>query len=423
MKAAAIAALPAGSNGASKRHNSGDGLALIVTATGARSWSCRVTVEGQRRSFGLGAWPGVSEQAARDAMAAKCDELGVTPRSARPPRPAPATMVPVRRPPAVPAPSPAAPTGGTFGDYAARLATYKYATSKRERDAATWGSFVRSYCAPLWAVPVAECTALRILDDAAEPALEGGPRRICNGVEVPTLRGGTSRPWKVLVVVAEVLQGAVLDGTIAHNPAEGPTIRVGLKQRLCAHRPEPYDAPEVAAVPAIAAALRALHRPASAAVLLALLTASRRSEARNAAWDEFDRAAGVWTIPADRMKTGSPHRVPLSRQAAAVVAGQRVRAAAVDSPHVFPSGRRPAAVSEDAMRYARRAVAPDITIQGLRVAFRCWAADTGVPHEVAEACISHKFGSAVVRAYQHSDLLERRRPVLQAWADFVLPDG
>ena len=406
------AAQPAG------RHNFGNGLALIVAASGARSWSCRVTVGGQQRSFGLGAWPATTEQVARDAMAAQRAALGVLPRATAP---VPAVLEPVPRPPAAPI-FPPAPAGGagTFGAYAERLGAYKYATSKRERDAVAWGGFVRSYCAALYPVPVVDITAVRILDDAAEPARHGGPSRVCNGATVPALRGGTTRPERVLTVVAEVLRGAVLDRTILHNPAEGSTIRDGLRQRLPVHRPDPYAAPETAAVPAIAAALWGLHRPGSAAVLLALLAGCRRDEAREAQWVEFDLGAAVWTIPAARMKAGDAHRIPLSTQAVAVVDGQRLRAEAVDAIWVF-GARDGGAVSKDALQYARKAAAPGVTIHGLRVAFRCWAAEAGVPHEVAEACVSHKFGSMTVRAYQRSDLLERRRAVMQEWADFVLP--
>ena len=401
------------------RHNYGNGLALIVAASGARSWSCRVTVGGQQRSFGLGAWPGVDEQVARAAMAAQRAALGVLPRATAP---VPTLLEPVQHPPATPVLPPAPTSGnGTFGAYAERLAAYKYATSKRERDAVAWGGFVRSYCAALYPVQVVDITAVRILDDVAEPAREGGPARVCNGATVPELRGGTTRPERVLTVVAEVLRGAVLDRTILHNPAEGSTIRDGLRQRLPAHRQNPYAAPEASAVPAIAAALRDLHRPASAAVLLALLTGCRRDEAREATWGEFDfTSAPTWTIPAARMKAGDEHRIPLSRQALAVVNGQRLRAAAVDAIWVF-GARDGGAVSKDAVQYARKVAAPGVTIHGLRVAFRCWAADAGVPHEVAEACVSHKFGSMTVRAYQRSDLLERRRPVMAAWADYVMP--
>ena len=146
---------------------------------------------------------------------------------------------------------------------------------------------------------------------------------------------------------------------VTTNPAEGRALQEALRQRLPAHTTTHHAALDWTAAPALAAALRARHRPADAAALLLLLTAVRRTEARLARWDEIDHAAGVWTVPADRMKTGTAHRVPLSAQAAAeVVARQRVRAAAVDSPYVFPSGRRPepaAPVNATALRFAAHA--------------------------------------------------------------------
>ena len=229
--------LPAG------RHNYGAGLSLLVSAAGSRSWSCRVTVAGSQRSFGLGPWPKVTEQVARDAMAAKWDALGVAsrePRAPRPAEPAPATLLPVQRPQRPPAvPRRAAPAGGTFGAYAERVAAHKYDTLEREADAADWEQRVRRYCAALWDVPAVECTALRILDDLVVPSHAHGP----------------SLPGKVLSAVRQVLVMAVLDGTIPHNPVEGKTISDGLKLILPPHRTQHHNAAPWEQAPALAAAL------------------------------------------------------------------------------------------------------------------------------------------------------------------------
>ena len=147
----------------------------------------------------------------------------------------------------------------------------------------------------------------------------------------------------------------------------------------------------------------------------------RRDEARLAAWSEFDLRAGIWTIPADRTKTAALHRVPLSAQAQRIVAGQRVRAEALDSPYVFPTKTgRPIARSV-LHQEAKRVMSA--TVHGWRAAFRTWCADHAADRELCETCLGHVVGSAVERSYQRSDRLELRRPIMQEWADFVLPDG
>ena len=120
-----------------------------------------------------------------------------------------------------------------------------------------------------------------------------------------------------------------------------------------------------------------------------------------------------------------PQWVPLSAQAREVVEGQRVRAAALDSPFVLPSGWRPDRASmldKTALGRAWRAAVPaPATLHGLRSTFTDWAADTARDEVLAEKCLAHQVGTTVRRAYQRSDMLERRRVLMQEWADFVQP--
>ena len=124
---------------------------------------------------------------------------------------------------------------------------------------------------------------------------------------------------------------------------------------------------------------------AQAAVRLVAFTAVRLNEARRARWDEFDFEAMVWTIPAERVKTGEAHRVPLSEQAARLVRGQTATARAHDAPHVFTSPRTaPEPISDTHMRAAVKKTGYETSIHGLRTAFRSWCQDTGVDREVAD---------------------------------------
>ena len=147
------------------------------------------------------------------------------------------------------------------------------------------------------------------------------------------------------------------------------------------------------------------------------LTAARVSEAAPATWSEIDFEARVWTVPADRIKGRLEHRVPLSAAAIAVLKQQ---AAIRQSDYVFPGARNGRPVSENTPnRLAKLAAGADITAHGLRSTFRDWAAErTNFPRELAEKALAHTVGHETERAYQRGDLLEKRRKLMEAWAEF-----
>lgn len=151
------------------------------------------------------------------------------------------------------------------------------------------------------------------------------------------------------------------------------------------------------------------------ALELAVLTACRSEEVRGATWDEIDLGAGVWTIPAARMKSDKVHRVPLTR-----LAIELLKALPGRDGYVFPSARcgwrKPMASTE--MWRILKGLRPDKTVHGLRSSFRQWAAEqTNYPRELAEISLAHVVANSTEQAYQRSDLLEKRRPLMQAWAD------
>jgi integrase len=118
------------------------------------------------------------------------------------------------------------------------------------------------------------------------------------------------------------------------------------------------------------------------------------------------------------MKMGKPHDVPLSEQALRILGDQMVGRG--KNPYVFPAGRPRQPLSAMAMAMLmRRMGAGEFTVHGFRSAARSWMADNGVESELAEACLAHTVGNAVVQAYQRSSMSERRRPLMQAWSDFV----
>jgi integrase len=120
------------------------------------------------------------------------------------------------------------------------------------------------------------------------------------------------------------------------------------------------------------------------------------------------------------MKMGKSHDVPLCDAAVAILRTQAAERGGSENPFVFV-GRPMRSLSNMALAMLMRRVgAGDVTVHGMRASFRMWAADVAhAPFEIAEAALAHQVGNAVVQAYQRSNMLERRRPIMQSWADFV----
>jgi integrase len=167
--------------------------------------------------------------------------------------------------------------------------------------------------------------------------------------------------------------------------------------------------------------LRGEKGTASLALEFVILTCTRSGETLNATWSEIDTPAATWTIPAHRTKIGKEHLVPLSKRALAILDEARRLAKKEPTPdrYVFPGGLPKQPLSGMAMAMLLRRMGVKVTSHGFRSTARSWMADTGVPFEVAEQCLGHTVGNAVVRAYLRTNMLERRRPVLEAWAAYV----
>ena len=150
---------------------------------------------------------------------------------------------------------------------------------------------------------------------------------------------------------------------------------------------------------------------------LVALTAVRSGEARGATWDEFDLDAGDWRIPAERMKGGVEHRVPLSDAAMAAVLSMRGR----DPRLVFPSRVHTCMDAATLQKTLQRCI-PGASVHGFRSSLRTWCSEqTSYPHAVCEAVLAHRVGGSVERSYARSDLFAQRRDLLSRWAEYVAP--
>ena len=155
-----------------------------------------------------------------------------------------------------------------------------------------------------------------------------------------------------------------------------------------------------------------------------ILTATRTSEALNATWDEFDLEAEVWAIPDGRMKARVEHRVPLSRRALEILRelkGDDAENCADD--YVFAGQREATPLSNMALlMMLRRMKREDITAHGFRSTFSDWASEVS-PYsgELREAALAHTIQNKAERAYRRGDALEKRRQMMEAWANWCVP--
>jgi integrase len=150
---------------------------------------------------------------------------------------------------------------------------------------------------------------------------------------------------------------------------------------------------------------------------LTILTAARTGEIINATWDEIDLDDRLWTIPAERMKTGKKHRVPLSNPAITVLNKLRI---AKMSGFILPGKTKVHPLSNMAfLQTLKRMKRPNLTTHGFRSTFRDWAAErTAFPHEVAEMALAHAVGNKVEAAYRRGDMFEKRKRIMEDWADY-----
>ena len=362
------------------RHMDGGGLMLVVKPTGGRSWILRVTIRGDRRDIGLGSAEFVTlAQARRLAF----DYRAIARAGGDPTIRADLREVP------------------TFADAADLVIAMHAATwkdgGKSERQ---WRASLRTYAFPrLGRKPVDQITTADVL-----------------AVLVPIWATKRETARRVRQRISAVMLWTVAEGHREANPA-GEAIGAALPKNgnLREHQKAlPYV--EVGAALATVRGSRAGLATTLAFEFLTL-TACRSGEVRGARWSEVDIEGATWTVPADRMKAKRAHRVPLSARAVEVL--EAARGIADGSGLVFPSvtGR---VLSDSTLSKLVRELGIGCVPHGMRSSFRQWAAErTNIPREVAEGALAHSNPDRVEAAYQRSDLFERRRDLMEAWARYV----
>jgi integrase len=160
-------------------------------------------------------------------------------------------------------------------------------------------------------------------------------------------------------------------------------------------------------LPAFMAELRGRDSPSARALELTILCGTRTSETIGATWSEIDLAARTWVIPAERMKAGKEHRIPLSDRAIEILSG------------LPRQGKRVFPLSNMAMLECLRGMRPGTTTHGFRSSLRTWSSEvTSFPHEVCEQALAHTISNKVERVYRRGDLFQKRAAMMQAWGAY-----
>ncbi len=378
------------------KYSDGGGLYLVVTKTGTKNWLFMYRMGDKRREMGLGSAEArqVGLQAARDA-AEKARALvrkGIDPinrRSAQ--RDAQKTLL-------------------TFGDAADRYIEAKSAEWRNDKHLAQWKMTMQVYAKKLRPLPVRDIATEHVLE-ALRPIWTAKPEtasRVRNRIEL------------------------ILDAAKASGDREGenPARWRGHLDKLLPKRQKlsrgHHAAMPYGDVPAFVAALREADTISARALEFLILTAARSGEVFGAKWPEIDMDAKIWTVPAERMKAGKEHRVPLCDRAIAILkASWTIRDA--DDGFVFTGkGRKDAerkGLSNMAMdMQMRRLGYEQYTVHGFRSAFRDWCYErTNFQTELAEQALAHTLSNKVEAAYRRADALERRRELMNAWGAHCEP--
>ena len=363
------------------RFADGNGLYLFVQPSGTRSWIQRLVVRGRRRELGLGSLALVSLAEAREKALAnrKLARQGGDPLAEK------------RRTEGIP----------TFAEAAMRVLEQRRGGWRGRRHHREWMSSLRRYAFPrIGKMPVSEVTSADVLE-----------------ILTPIWHRKASSARRVRQRLRAVLEWAVAMEFRIDNPCDriGPVL--GPQQDVIEHR-RALPHREVAAVIRTVRAAAAVPDVAKLAFEFLVLTAARWSEVRWAEWEEIDRDAGVWTVPARRMKANRQHRVPLCGRALEILKAVQ----ALDEgagPLVFTRGQgKP--LNDKQLRWLVREQGIAAVPHGFRSSFRDWAAEeTDHPREVIEAALAHVVRNRVEAAYARSDLFERRRVLMGDWAAYL----
>ena len=354
-------------------------LRLRVQPSGSKCWTQRIVIQRKRRDMGLGQYPYVS---LADARQKAFENLRIA-KSGGNPMGAHVSFDEVDR--------------ATL-----KLDAPSWKTARQRKDVEV---MMDRHAASLYRLPVSEVQTHHVMD-LVEPIWHS---------KAPTAN-------KLLQRLGRIFDYAIAKGYRKDNPASSGVIKAALPKQGNGNGSNGITHHEALPYAELPAALRKVNDSAAREITKLMirfiaLTAVRIGEARLAEWSEIDLEGAVWTIPADRMKAGREHRVPLADEALRVletVAPMRAQGCRL----IFGSSKGKALGSATTRKLFQSLGIG--TVHGLRSTFRDWASEcTDAPKDVLERCLAHTVRNRTEAAYHRTDLLDKRREVMEAWARFV----
>lgn len=367
------------------RHGDGGGLYLVVSDTGARKWVLRIQKNGKRHDLGLGSANDVPLAEAREAAndIRRAVRQGDSPLARR-----------HRARQSIP----------TFREAAAMVHEEHRPSWKNPKHAAQWLSTLETYAFPrLGDLPV-------------------------NQIDGPMVRDVLADIWLTIPETARRVRqriGTVLDYAHAKGwrEAEMPLRAVSRGLPKQPKKNGHFAAMHWQDLPAFLTNMEQTLKAGETvrlAIEFLVQTAARSGEVRGARWSEFDLEEKTWSIPADRMKAGEAHRIPLSDRAVEILRRMAELRRTDDQDSFVFEGQKPGRpLSDMTLSMPIRRAKLGITVHGFRSAFRDWAAErTSFPRELAEKALAHTVRNKVEAAYQRGDLFDKRRELMDAWAQY-----
>lgn len=372
-------------------YGDGAGLYLQVSKTGTKSWIFRFTFHGKQREMGLGALHTITLAQAREKARSFRSTLldGTDPLEVRNAGKLEAALERAK--------------AMTFDHCAEAYIAAHRGSWKNAKHAAQWESTLATYARPvIGALPVAAVNTALVVK-----------------VLQPIWADKTETATRLRGRIESILDWA----TVSHfRVGDNPARWRGHLENLLADPGKVSKVVHHAALPwqelgGFMVDLRQREGVAARAVEFGILTAARSGEVRGTTWAEIDIDEAMWTIPGERMKAGREHRVPLSTAAIALL-----RALPRTGDVVFPGRKHDSVLSDMSLTAVlRRMERGDITMHGFRSTFRDWCSESAgnsFPREVCEHALAHSLPDKVEAAYRRGDLIEKRKVLMQVWADY-----
>ncbi len=366
-----------------------DGLALQVLPTGGRTWVLRMTIGDKRRSMGLGGYPDVPLSQAREAarQARAKVRLGIDPIDE-----ARTSLSQLRASQA---------TALTFEQCALSYIESQKVKWDNPKSGKQWRSSLETYAFPYMG------------------------NLLVRDVDLPQVLVALEAIWSTKTETASRVRGrieAVLDYAKVrkYRTGDNPAAWRGNLDKILpapgqVSKPEHYPAVHFDEMGEFMVKLRNADGTGARALEFAILTAARSGEARGATWSEINLEAGLWVVPAERMKAKKEHRVPLSK-AAIQLLKSLPRVADNDLLFIAP---RNGMISDGTMSAVLKRLEVKAVPHGFRSSFRDWAAErTSYPGEMAEMALAHTVSDKVEAAYRRGDLYMKRVKMMNDWAKF-----